>query len=61
MLGERILEDGATLASLGVPPLGLNLVTLPYHEDDASKPALKDAIEDGMLRGGAAAIAAAAN
>ena len=27
MLGERILEDDATLASLGVPPLGLNLVT----------------------------------
>ena len=49
MLGERILEDDATVAALGGPPLRVTLVTLPYHEDNASKQALEDAIEDGML------------
>ena len=37
MLGERILEDDVTLATLGTPQPRLNLVTLPYHEDDESK------------------------
>ena len=41
MLGERMLEDGLNLAALGKPELRLNLVTLPYREDDASKQALE--------------------
>ena len=49
MLGERILDDDATVAALGGPPLRVTLVTLPYHEDNASTQALEDAIEDGML------------
>ena len=49
MLGERMLEDGLTLAALGKPELRLSLVTLPYHEDDASKQALEKAIDDGVL------------
>ena len=39
MLGERILEDDLTLATLGTPQPRLNLVTLPYREDDESKQA----------------------
>ena len=49
MLGDRILEDALTLAALGKPKLRLSLVTLPYHEDDASKQALEKAIDDGVL------------
>ena len=49
MLGERILEDDVTLATLGTPQPRLNLVTLPYHEDDESKQALDGAVDDGML------------
>ena len=49
MLGERILEDDVTLATLGTPQPLLNLVTLPYHEDDESKQALDGAVDDGML------------
>ena len=49
MLGDRMLEDGLTLAALGKPELRLSLVTLPYHEDDASKQALEKAIDDGVL------------
>ena len=37
MLGEQILEDDLTLATLGTAQPRLNLVTLPYHEDDESK------------------------
>ena len=49
MLGDRILDDDLNLAALGTPKLRLNLITLPYHEDDASKQALERAIDDGML------------
>ena len=49
MLGHRTLEDGLNLAALGTPKLRLNLITLPYREDDASKQALERAIDDGML------------
>ncbi len=44
VLGDRILEDGLDLAALGTPKLRLNLITLPYREDDASKQALEGAL-----------------
>ena len=34
MLGERILEDDPTLATLGTPQPRLNLVTLPYLDEE---------------------------
>ena len=49
ILGVRILDDNIHLAALGGPPLRINLVMLPYKEDDKSRRALADAIDNGML------------
>ncbi len=46
VLGERILEDDVLLEALGATPLRINLVTLSYQEDDESRQALEEAIDE---------------
>jgi len=47
LLGERTLEeDSVALASLGEPPLRLDLVVLPYQEDDETRRAVVLAMKD---------------